>query len=293
MSRSNTYFWAVIYVKMTCSLLLTYKTGEITNGSSICNGNPVVETAYGKVGAMISMPAAKGLFHKAIIQSGAVRSFQEASESTLVAEKPLSKLGLKISDAGKLRDIDLDVLMKAYFSMAGGPGPDIMSGFAPMVDDVNIIKNPFDPVANPLIEDVPLITGSNETEPTIFMIEDNSAFNLDEDSLYEMTWWSDAMEGKLKCSHGLDIHMVFYNYNTPYGSPFTGGSTGAEKVAAAMCDAWASFARNDRPDTPGLRWPGFTLKNRETMLFNEDSRVERDPFRETRIFWENIANPFM
>ena len=95
------------------------------------------------------------------------------------------------------------------------------------------------------------------------------------------------------CSHGLDIHMVFYNYNTPYGAPFTGGGSDAEKVAGAMSDAWTSFARNGKPDTPDLQWPVYTLKNRETMLFNEKSRVEKDPFKETRMFWENIANPFM
>ena len=64
----------------------------------------------------------------------------------------------------------------------------------------------------------------------------------------------------------------------------TSGSPEAPALADKVSDAWIAFARNGDPNTPKLpRWPAFNPKDRPTMVFNNESKVQNDPIREQRI----------
>src|SRR5947207_15431376 len=60
----------------------------------------------------------------------------------------------------------------------------------------------------------------------------------------------------------------------------------AEKVSAA----WVAFARTGSPNTPGAaslpKWPAYSARSRDTMLFNNESRVEQDPDHGPRLVME-------
>ncbi len=59
----------------------------------------------------------------------------------------------------------------------------------------------------------------------------------------------------------------------------------AEKVSAA----WVAFARTGDPNTPQLpKWPAYSAKVRDTMLFNNQSRVVPDPDRPGRLAMEHV-----
>ena len=61
----------------------------------------------GKVSALLAMPARKGLFHKAIIQSGAGVRFADRERTTRLAEAVLKQLGLGRDDLDKLQALPL------------------------------------------------------------------------------------------------------------------------------------------------------------------------------------------
>jgi hypothetical protein len=53
-------------------------------------------------------------------------------------------------------------------------------------------------------------------------------------------------------------------------------------MASVASAAWAAFAHTGDPSTPALPWPAYDLDRRTTILFDEQSRAESDPFRDTR-----------
>jgi para-nitrobenzyl esterase len=50
-----------------------------------------------------------------------------------------------------------------------------------------------------------------------------------------------------------------------------------------MSAAWIAFARSGNPNTEALpQWPAYNVKNRATMIFDINSRVQNDPYSEVR-----------
>jgi para-nitrobenzyl esterase len=115
----------------------------------------------GKVSCLMAMPAAKGLFHRAIAESGAALKIATPEQATADARGVLTKLGLGPSDIGKLQAMPFTDVLKAA---AGGRG----LGAGPVADGRSIPTNPFDPGAPQVSADVPFMTGSNLTESTFF-----------------------------------------------------------------------------------------------------------------------------
>jgi para-nitrobenzyl esterase len=136
----------------------------------------------GKVASLLAMPAAKGLIHRATMESGSVRTLSERPEATQAAEALLSELGLKRGQAAELQGVPLPRLMEAYFTVSGRLGGGL-GNFGPVRDGVSILRHPFDPIANPVSADVPLMIGTNLTEVTLFLLSDEPAFSLDEAGL--------------------------------------------------------------------------------------------------------------
>ena len=134
----------------------------------------------GKVAVLNAMPAAKGLFQRAAMQSGALRRLRSMEDGGMVATLLMAQLDLKPAQARELQRVPLPQLMRAYFSLAGLPAlPGQPLNFEPVLDGHVVPRNPFDPVADPLNADVPLIVGCNRTENTAFMLGDEAAFKLD------------------------------------------------------------------------------------------------------------------
>ena len=61
-----------------------------------------------KVSVLMALPSAKGLFHKAIIQSGPALQMATREDGTKTARQFLAELGLGDKDAAKLRSLPVD-----------------------------------------------------------------------------------------------------------------------------------------------------------------------------------------
>jgi para-nitrobenzyl esterase len=114
----------------------------------------------GKVSTLLGMPAAKGLFHRAIVQSGSAVTGISAAAATKTAETLLSRLGLKANQVEELQKAPIDKLLPLIVGR-GAVGP-----FAPVTDGRTLPAVPFDPVATEISANVPLMIGSTETEIT-------------------------------------------------------------------------------------------------------------------------------
>ncbi|MBX5461846.1 MAG: carboxylesterase/lipase family protein [Steroidobacteraceae bacterium] len=134
----------------------------------------------GKVATLLSMPSAKGLFHRAVMQSGALRQLRAPEDAAAVSATFMAQLGLKPHQGRELQQVPLEKLMAANFALGRLPAkPGKPLNFMPVLDGTVVPRNPFDPVANPLNADVPLMIGCTRTENTAFMVSDESAFTLD------------------------------------------------------------------------------------------------------------------
>ena len=111
----------------------------------------------------MAMPAARGLFKRAIVQSGAAVKGISRDAASHDAERFLARLNLKPADADQLEHLSVDQLLKAANE---GSGPPI--NFGPVVDGRSLPADPFDPVASELSATVPLLIGTVETEVTFF-----------------------------------------------------------------------------------------------------------------------------
>ncbi len=130
----------------------------------------------GKVGTLMCMPAAKGLFHKAIIQSGTLRNTMTKEKSQTLASAVLENLGLTSDDVEKLDTIPYLDLVKAgndaILKIAGPrkPGSPMMFGFAPSADGIVLLQQPFSPGFADISKDIPVMIGStlNKLMPTVY-----------------------------------------------------------------------------------------------------------------------------
>ena len=120
-----------------------------------------------KVSTLLTMPSAKGLFHRAIIESGATLKLVEREYGARAAQELMSTLGIAKGQARELQKIPLDKIMAAYFQVVRRMNVDQMTqGFSPLVDGKFIPHHPFHPVASSVSADVPVMLGSTRTELT-------------------------------------------------------------------------------------------------------------------------------
>jgi para-nitrobenzyl esterase len=105
------------------------------------------------------MPGAKGLFHRAIIQSGSNLKGVSQEDATKSAQALMAKLNAKTAD--DLQKIPMEQLIQATTATPG-------LRLAPVLDGHSLPRDPFSPDASPLSADVPVLLGTVETEVTFF-----------------------------------------------------------------------------------------------------------------------------
>jgi para-nitrobenzyl esterase len=158
---------------MDTVLALEWVRGNIAN----FGGDPSNVTIFGqsgggsKVSTLMAMPSAKGLFHKAIIESGSQLRQSNPEESARLAAAYLAELGLSSSQVSKLHELPAEQLMTALAGsvrranpQAGNPGGG--GGWRPTVDGQILPVHPFDPAGPSQSANVPLMVGTVLNEQT-------------------------------------------------------------------------------------------------------------------------------
>jgi para-nitrobenzyl esterase len=126
-----------------------------------------------KVCTVSAMPSAEGLFHKAVVLSGATTTLGDKDYAEKMGSYILEEAGLSASEIGKLQEMP----WKEYYALANhasarlaeetGRGG-IMGGFSPVVDGTIIPQHPYSPEPSPTAANIPMIISStlNEQSPS-------------------------------------------------------------------------------------------------------------------------------
>ena len=182
----------------------------------------------GKVSTLLAMPSGRGLFHRAIIQSGAAIRLSTRERANALTDAVLKELGIARSDRGKLQDVPVKTLIAALTPARKAVGPSAWPlldryDFGPVVDGADIPAHPFDPAAPRISDDVPLVIGNTKNEASLFLVGDDKVWNA---SLTEA-----ELKARVARIAGADADRVIalYRGREPKASP-------AELLIAASTD---------------------------------------------------------
>lgn len=126
----------------------------------------------GKVTTLLATPCAKGLFHKAIVQSGSMLRTMESKYSRKIGIATVRNLGLDASSIDKISEVPYGELLaageKAIAQVKAEADRDgvasFIFGWAPTVDGAVLPSQPFDPQAPAISADIPMIIGTTRHE---------------------------------------------------------------------------------------------------------------------------------
>ncbi|MBV8905281.1 MAG: carboxylesterase/lipase family protein, partial [Acidobacteriia bacterium] len=202
-------------------------------------GDPANVMVFGESGGglktstLLAMPRAKGLFHRAGIQSGALLKSNTRERSTAAAKSLMTELG--VSKADDMQTIPAERLTAAMAAMAQRGGRDAAATqFSPFVDGKILPADPFDPVATPISETIPILVGCNTHEQAFFALSrDEAAFHLDEDGLRQRAV---GFAGEQKAQQLLEIYKKLNPAKSPSETYFlmaTDRSTRLQSISLA------------------------------------------------------------
>jgi para-nitrobenzyl esterase len=180
-------------------------------------GDPGNVTIFGesgggaKVSTLLAMPAAEGLFHRAIIQSGPGLQGQERDRATEYALRLLDHFGFAEDQTARLQEVPATELVAAMVATAG-QGPGSAMALRPVVDGTHLPAHPFDPVAAPTSVNVPVLIGTNKDESALFAAGDPKRRRLTEEDLLKRL---DRMLGERR-----DEILSLYRQERPDATPW-------------------------------------------------------------------------
>lgn len=152
-----------------------------------------------KVTTLTAMPSAKGLFHKAVVLSGAGTKSGDKTESEKLGSYILKEAGLSAGQMNKLQEmpwpdyINLANKAAAKYAQEAGPATNgARRGFSPVVDGLFLPQHPYFPEPTPEAAEIPMIICStlNESSP-----------NRTDASLENITF--DEVKEKIKARPGM------------------------------------------------------------------------------------------
>jgi len=146
-------------------------------------GDPANVTVFGqsggggKVTALMAMPRASGLFHKAIVQSGSMIHMPGPDRTAELAAAVLKNLGLTRASIEQVHSLPVEHIVAAGVAAAKSvyPPPDFSKPFdfgrhaeliawAPTVDGAILPESPFRDKAPAVSARIPLMVGTTRTE---------------------------------------------------------------------------------------------------------------------------------
>lgn len=154
-------------------------------------GDPGNVTIFGEsaggmsVGTLLGTPAAKGLFHRAIMQSGAAHNMVNKDQATVIAERFLEMSDIHPSDTAGLRGADWNLFLSKYLKITAFTVRTLLGflPFEPVVDDDLIPKPAKEALFDGLSADVPVMAGTNADEWNLFAITQTDLTAITEENL--------------------------------------------------------------------------------------------------------------
>lgn len=197
-----------------------------------------------KIAAMMGMPAAKGLFHRAATMSGQQVTASGPLNATARTRAYLGKLGVKEGDLPALLAMPQEKLVEGLSAVDPVLGGGIY--FGPVLDMKWLTRHPFWPDANPQSNAIPMILGNTHDETRAFIAPDSA-------KMRDLSW--DNIAERIAPELRIDIlpewvvaeyrarypgwtpEQVFYDATTA-GRSWRGQVIEAEERARASAPGW-------------------------------------------------------
>lgn len=135
------------------------------------------------VASLLAVPAASGLFGRAILQSGAAAHVHEAPAAEEVARIFLAEVGVEPGDVGRLRELPIERLLAAQQRVSAAHPFAAGLAWQPVADGVVLPDLPERAVGAGSAAGVELIVGTTLEEMKMFLVMDPTIGDLDEDQL--------------------------------------------------------------------------------------------------------------
>jgi len=280
------------------------------------------------VNMLVVSPLAKGLFHKAIAQSGGMFGKQLSLGQTLQSAEESGKQlteKLKIANMAAFRTMPADSLLS------------IQARFGVTVDNV-VIPPVYDTFAAGKHNDVPVISGWNADDgvsfappPTAAQFKNNvkSQFNDKADAFLKLFpagndeeaaksqklviqlffGWNNYAWARLQTAKGTGKAYLYYFKRIPPGEPNYGAFHSAEfgyalhtlkfwnrpftdvdyQLEDAMSSYWVNFAKTGDPNGAGLPgWPAFNDSEPEVIELGDQVKAVPLPYQEQLNFLNEV-----
>ena len=236
-------------------------------------GDPSRVTIFGEsaggmsVGSLIASPLGKGLFHRAILESGTgvfigITPRETAEASALLLAESLGVRGVDAGAARRLRALNADRVLSAFVKR-----PPDAPQFAPVIDGWALPHAVDSTLLSGAANLVPVIAGTNRDEGDEWMGAPTRAFARLISARGVPTYvymfsrvGEDSANRARGAYHSAEITFVF---GRPHPLQPSAGSTAYDPtVADAMSDYWVSFATTGDPNSgPSAgkwpRWPRY------------------------------------
>jgi para-nitrobenzyl esterase len=290
-----------------------------------------------KVSTLLGMPAARGLFHRAVIQSGSLVSHMPREAAAQVSQAFVGQLGLTPATLNRIQELPWTQILAAQTAVGA-------HAFAPIVEGTHIPAQPLDNQVAALSDHVPLIISTTLDDAGLFF----DRFAMTEQELIETLstgygakaallgktyrehfpakspyllhaqlitdagfrrfahaqaeakaarqraavyaylweWACPAFDGKFGAAHAMDVAASMHNERDAI---LGGGSSDARRMCETLASALLAFAKRADPNSPQLpQWPCFDASQRSTLVFDRNTRIERDPHGALRELWAGM-----
>jgi carboxylesterase 2/para-nitrobenzyl esterase len=202
------------------------------------------------VATLLSMPRTKGMFRRAIVQSGNTPNVNSAGTAARIGARLAETLGI-VATRDAFADVPWKRLLQAQAQLRdellANPDPEFWNEvaisylpWAPVVDGDTVPAPPIERIRSGAGADVDLLVGSNTEETRLFFVTDGSINRITDDAVAALA------AGYRLPPNGLAAYRAAYPEASP-GELFSAIQTdGYWRVPAIrMADAHASAARSD------------------------------------------------